>query len=128
MSAFSSIKSRFNLLTLNSGSRRLLTYRRLPNSSIPSSLDAMALSSCKKDEAPRTGTTANDLNSFRRRVSLLPFHSSPQHVHVLTHGQYSISKGLKYHALIPSKTTGTSPRLKQISSDIPSPNSPLGGD
>lgn len=69
---FQSTNLWFNLLTLDSGSRRLLTYRRLPDSSTPLSLDAMVPSNGSKDEAPRTGTTANDLNSFRRRVGLLP--------------------------------------------------------
>ena len=44
------------------GSRRLLTYRRLHDSEVKGDL------SLRQREAAR-GTNANDLNSFRKRVS-----------------------------------------------------------
>ena len=47
------------------GSRRLLTYRRLPDSEIKGHL------SMRQKEAPK-GSNANDLNSFRKRVSCIP--------------------------------------------------------
>ena len=44
------------------GSRRLLTYKRLPDSEVKGDL------SLRQREATR-GSNANDLNSFRKRVS-----------------------------------------------------------
>ena len=46
------------------GSRRLLTYRRLPDSAIRGD------SNIRQREAAK-GNNANDLNSFRKRVSIL---------------------------------------------------------
>ena len=47
------------------GSRRLLTYRRLRDEDVKEALPARQV---KREE----GSTANDLNSFRKRVSLGP--------------------------------------------------------
>lgn len=54
-------------MTLRSqiGSRRLLTYRRLKVEDIQEEQPV-------RQERMETGTTANELNSFRKRVSLVP--------------------------------------------------------
>lgn len=49
----------------NIGSRRLLTYRRVPDSEIKGDL------TMRQREAAK-GSSANDLNSFRKRVSTPP--------------------------------------------------------
>lgn len=46
----------------NKGSRRLLTYRRLPDSEVKGDMSL-------RQRESTTGSTANDLNSFRKRVS-----------------------------------------------------------
>lgn len=50
------------------GSRRLLTYRRLPDSEIREDFNTRRRETAK-------GNNANDLNSFRKRVSVLPSHT-----------------------------------------------------
>lgn len=53
----------FLLLTTMTGSRRLITYRRLPNAEV----DAGALAAAAAVKAPKlAGQTADDLNPFRR--------------------------------------------------------------
>lgn len=48
------------------GSRRLLTYRRLPDSDIKGDL-------VLRQRGATKGSTANDLNAFRKRVSDITF-------------------------------------------------------
>lgn len=53
-------------LTVSSGSRRLITYRRLPDSQVSKSdLEAHERQRAEA-AAANTGTTADDLNPFRR--------------------------------------------------------------
>lgn len=59
-------------IVATAGARRLLTYRRLPDSDI----DQEALSSRQKREYAQ-GSTASELNSFRRKVCHTFFHYVP---------------------------------------------------
>ena len=60
--AFSSENNPADFVSLVKGSRRLLTYRRLSGSEVTGSMNSK-----KKDFV--TGNRADDLNSFRKRVS-----------------------------------------------------------
>ena len=57
-----------NILTRKSGSRQLLTFRRMSDANLPAS----AVLEWKR-RAYGTGSDANELNTFRRKVSIVYF-------------------------------------------------------